>query len=164
VDRRLIGILALAACSYRAELRVTPLAIEQAAASLRAGQPVAVMTEDNKPVTVQPAQIVEVVTTDHSFPIAVADVIRECTAHEPDPNRLCELHDVRWIVVGHERVRRSHTWSPAGVAIAGATTAAIGGLGACAAECGKPYNYVSGALVVGAAIGFMLLLVDSTLH
>jgi len=157
-------VAVVAACSYKSELRVAPNALEHAAPSLRAGLPVVLATWDRIPVTLEPDQLVRIETKAGAFDVALADVVRDCSPHDDDPTRLCELHDVRSVVVGTHRVRRPGPESVGGTILAGTITLAMGGLVACTAECGKPYNYVSGGIVVAAFAGFFALLADSKLH
>jgi hypothetical protein len=142
-----VGLALAAACSHTVNITVGPEVLEPAVGRLRT-RPVQVVTSDG-PVTIRPDQRVEIVTFDGTrFPIAVTDLARDCPPHEAELNRLCELHNVRQVVVGSRQERTGSV--PVAAVLA---TAVLGGTIACGALCPKPYNYISwgtlGTLVVG---------------
>jgi len=152
-------------CAHgREDIVVAPMALEEASATLHAGQPAGVRSTGGESVTVEPDQTVDVVSVDgNRFRVRVADIVGDCPPAPPEGDRLCQLHGVSRVVVG-ERRPPSDAKITGGHVLAGAFVLGAGGLGACAGLCPGPYDLVAGGILVAAAVGFMSLLLTSGLH
>jgi hypothetical protein len=154
--RSLIIVILCTGCVTR-EIRASPAELEAARHLLSTQQPAPVRTKEDGLFRVTPRQQIEVVTTSGDrFALTVDSVMRDCADHTTEEGRLCELHGVAHVVLGHRRHVHPAVWAvPLTVGIVGGTFAGIGGLVYCARNCENASRQVS-QITLGVLGGLLL--------
>jgi hypothetical protein len=135
----LLAALLLGGCVVR-EVRATPGELEAGRAMLRAGRPARVKAiAEGAPMiaTVAPNQQVTVALVGGGkLDLPLSAIMRECVDHEPEDNRLCELHGVDHVVLAKQRRVHEGVWAtPIALGIVGSVVGGLIYMGHCASEC-----------------------------